>query len=167
MVDIPDPQPGLVIRFAYLWRDDRVRGREKGAKDRPSAVVMAFVEADGQKRVAVAPITHSKPDARDAAVKVPPETARRLGLDDVPQWIVTREVNLFTWPGADVRAVPGKLSATIAYGFLPYALTNQVLAAVRQHVRQKSAKTVERDEAKPARDGARKSRPHASNKDKK
>ena len=85
MVDIPDPQSGLVIRFGYLWRDERDRGREESSKDRPSAVVMAFSEADGRKRLAVVPITHRKPDARSGAIPVPPATARRLGLDDVPQ----------------------------------------------------------------------------------
>ena len=147
MVDIPDPQPGLVIRFGYLWRDEQDKGREEASKDRPSAVVMAFNESDGRKRVAVVPITHTKPHARSGAIPVPPATARRLGLDDVPQWIVTREINLFTWPGVDIRAVPGSHPATIAYGQLPYTLTEQVLAAVREHVRQKAAKSVERDEA--------------------
>ncbi len=146
MVDIPEPKPGLVIRFTYLWRDERDRGRDEGAKDRPAAVVMTYDEADGRKRVAVVPVTHSKPDARSGAIPIPAATARRLGLDDVPQWIVTREVNLFTWPGVDIRAVPGKTPATIAYGFLPYALTQQVLEAVRAHVSRKTAKSVERDD---------------------
>ncbi len=145
MADIPDPQPGLVIRFSYLWRDERTRGREEGTKDRPCAVVLAIADTNGRKRVAVVPISHSKPPPNSGALAIPPETARRLGLDDFPQWIVTREVNLFTWPGSDIRLVPGKNPATIAYGFLPQHLANKVLEAVRDQVRRKSSKIVERD----------------------
>lgn len=146
MVDIPEPKPGLVIRFAYLWRDERDSGRDEGSKDRPTAVVMTFEEKDGRKRVAVVPVTHSKPDARSGAILIPPATARRLGLDDIPQWIITREVNLFTWPGVDIRTVPGKTPASISYGYLPFALTQQVLEAGRAQVRRKSARSVERDD---------------------
>ena len=108
MAEIPGPQPGLVIRFSYLWREERNRGREEGSKDRPCAVVLAVTDTGGRKRVTVAPITHSKPAPKDGAIAIPPETARRLGLDDIPQWIVTSEVNLFLWPGVDIRPVPGK-----------------------------------------------------------
>lgn len=146
MVEIPDPKPGLIIRFSYLWRDERDRGREEGSKDRPCAVVLAVAEIDGRKRVAVAPITHSKPPPKSGAIAIPPQTARRLGLDDIPQWIVTREVNLFSWPGLDIRPVPGKAPATIAYGYLPQRLAIQMLDAVRAHLRIKSSRTVERDE---------------------
>jgi hypothetical protein len=32
---IPNPEPGLVISYAYLWHDEHHAGREEG-KDRPS-----------------------------------------------------------------------------------------------------------------------------------
>ncbi len=145
-MDIPEPQPGLVIRYAYLWREEHERGRDEGIKDRPCAVVLAVEEADGRKRVAVVPVTHTKPQPNTGALAIPAETARRLGLDDTPQWIVTRELNLFTWPGADIRAVPGRKPATIAHGFLPHRLAMQMIEAVKAHVRQRSSKSVERDE---------------------
>jgi hypothetical protein len=32
---IPNPEPGLVISYAYLWQHERQAGREEGQKDRP------------------------------------------------------------------------------------------------------------------------------------
>lgn len=58
---IPPPEPGLVIRYAYLWRSKEAREREDGVKDRPCAVVLAVKHAEGQTLAAVAPFTHSPP----------------------------------------------------------------------------------------------------------
>lgn len=60
---------------------------------------------------------------------------RRLGLDDAPSWIVINDVNAFAWPGPDLRAIPGGKGG-IAYGHLPAALTNTLIAAVRENARQ-------------------------------
>ena len=37
----PAPEPGLIIRYAYLWRSEAFQGEEEGRKDRPCAVVLA------------------------------------------------------------------------------------------------------------------------------
>lgn len=29
---LPDPEPGLVISYAYLWHHEHARGREEGLK---------------------------------------------------------------------------------------------------------------------------------------
>lgn len=42
----PEPEPGLVIRYAYLWRREQETGREKGTKDRPCAVVLALMDIE-------------------------------------------------------------------------------------------------------------------------
>lgn len=55
----PDPEPGLVIRYAYLWRREAAMGREEGVKDRPCAIVAAVREETDGLRVYVLPITHS------------------------------------------------------------------------------------------------------------
>jgi hypothetical protein len=140
-VDIPDPQPGLVIRYAYLWRDEQRRGFEEGRKDRPCAIVLAVARAEGRPRVVVAAITHTPPAAGTGAIAIPPLTAKRLGLDEVPH-----ELNIFTWPGPDIRPAPGRHPASIAYGQLPHGLTTQILNQARAHVQQRSAVTVERDD---------------------
>ena len=38
---IPNPEPGLVISYAYLWHHEHQAGREEGQKDRPSVIVLA------------------------------------------------------------------------------------------------------------------------------
>jgi hypothetical protein len=118
---IPDPVPGLVISYAYLWRDQQDQGREEGVKDRPCVIVVAVRHEGGEPVVTVAPITHSAPrDTRDA-IELPPATKRRLGLDGDRSWIVATELNRFVWPGPDLRPIPGK-RGEFSYGLLPRQL---------------------------------------------
>ena len=45
---IPNPEPGLVISYAYLWHREHQAGREEGQKDRPTVIVLAIErEGDG------------------------------------------------------------------------------------------------------------------------
>ena len=120
MTSLPDPIPGLVIRYAYLWRDEALRRREEGTKHRPAVVVLAATEeGDNGTTVLVAPITHRRPSDPDAGVAIPLQTRTRLGLDADPSWIVVRELNRFHWPGPDLQPVgPGRW----AYGHLPAGL---------------------------------------------
>jgi hypothetical protein len=136
-VPLPAPVPGLVIRYSYLWADEHNRGREEGRKDRPGAVVMAVANRDGEWTVTVLPIRHALPTDPALAVELPIATKRRLGLDAERSWIVLSEANRFRWPGPDLRpAVPGDME-TVAYGFLPFALFEQVrrqlIAAIHRH----------------------------------
>ena len=38
---IANPEPGLVISYAYLWHHEHQTGREEGQKDRPTVIVLA------------------------------------------------------------------------------------------------------------------------------
>lgn len=42
MTAFPEPQPGLVISYAYLWSDEAERGLVEGREDRPCAIVVAI-----------------------------------------------------------------------------------------------------------------------------
>ena len=55
----PEPQPGLIISYAYLWRHEHGAGREEDVKDRPCV-----------------PVTHSPPDNPATAVELPHEFTR-------------------------------------------------------------------------------------------
>ncbi len=125
---IPKPAPGLVIRYAYLWADEHETGQEEGSKDRPVAIVLAADAIPDQDaaRVVVVPITHARPAAGQNALEIPQATKRRLGLDDERSWVVLDEVNVFIWPGPDVRPVPGRTPSTIAYGMLPASFTRSI-----------------------------------------
>ncbi|MCW6513042.1 hypothetical protein [Lichenifustis flavocetrariae] len=121
-----DPVPGLVIRYAFLWRDEHERGQEEGAKDRPCAVLLSVLDEAGNRTVVVLPITHTPPRDADQAVEVPGATKRRLGLDDERSWIVLNEANRFTWPGPDLRPMRSGDAASVAYGELPANLFRHV-----------------------------------------
>jgi hypothetical protein len=118
-VSWPAPQPGLVIRYSYLWRRESQVGREEGAKDRPCALVAALQDDEGETRVYVLPISHDRPTEQSEGVELPARVKAHLGLDDERSWVHVNEANVFRWPGPDLRIVPGKGPETLAYGFLP------------------------------------------------
>ena len=121
------PERGSVIRYAYLWADENARGQEEGHKDRPALVLaLSIKEADGTTEVLVLAVTHTPPANAADAEAFPQDVKRRLGLDDVPSWIVTSEANAFFWPGPDVRPVPGRTPTTVIYGRVPDGLLRQV-----------------------------------------
>jgi mRNA-degrading endonuclease toxin of MazEF toxin-antitoxin module len=129
---LPDPRPGLVISYAYLWHRERQAGREEGIKDRPCVVVLSIEAAlDGTKLVRVAPITHTEPTNPQHAVELPPKVKQHLGLDDRRSWIIADEINEFAWPGFDLRPVaPG--AGYFAYGFIPPRLLVDVVETMRK-----------------------------------
>jgi hypothetical protein len=117
-VSWPVPQPGLVIRYSYLWHREAQAGQEEGVKDRPCAVVVAFQDEGGQTRVYALPITHSPPARGEEAIEIPATVKARLGLDGERSWVTVSEANVFTWPGPDLRFLPGKGPESAAFGFL-------------------------------------------------
>lgn len=142
-MSLPDPEPGLVIRYSYLWHNEARQGREDGTKDRPCAIVLARKRDHGETIVVVAPITHNEPAAGASGVEIPIAVKRRLALDLERSWIITDDVNMFTWPGPDIRPVADDAAPRFAYGFLPQRLTDQMLDAVREHAR---GRVVSRDD---------------------
>ncbi len=128
---LPIPQPGLVIRYAYLWLDEFRDGREEGLKDRPYAIIAAIKDDEGARRVLCVPITHRKPARTDSGVEIPLAVKRHLGLDDAPSWIIVDEHNEFVWPGPDLRRVRDGEDSSVAFGFLPPGLLSQVMKLFR------------------------------------
>jgi hypothetical protein len=115
----PSPVAGLVIRYAYLWRREAEAGREEGAKDRPAAIVAAVRREAGETLVYVLPITHATPRLAGHFVEIPGPTKARLGLDGDRSFVILTEVNVFAWPGPDLRMVPGRGPDSAVYGMLP------------------------------------------------
>ena len=116
---LPDPHPGLVISYSYLWASEHRSGQEEGAKDRPCVVVLARQTVAGRTLVTVVPVTHAQPSDPQAAVEIPPQIKAHLNLDTQPSWIVLSEINGFVWPGPDLRQVPGSNPPRFDYGVLP------------------------------------------------
>lgn len=129
-MSLPTPAPGLVISYAYLWRHEHGKGQDEGRKVRPSVIVLAVQTGKGgAPRVTVAPITHTPPSKDSHAIGLPPRVKQALGLDDDPSWIVLDGVNQFTWPGYDIRPVPGSADR-FAYGFIPPKLYDNVIGRI-------------------------------------
>jgi len=143
-VPLPDPAPGLVIRYGYLWFDQHRRGQEEGSKDRPCVIVLSVTREEDDTVVTVAPITHTPPRSTNEAVEIPPATKRRLGLDEDRSWIVVSEVNRFRWPGPDVRQVSPARPGVYDFGFLPPALFKVVKTRLLAFARNSALKTAPR-----------------------
>lgn len=143
---LPEPEPGLVIRYSYLWASEYDDGREEGSKDRPCALIAAIKRTeDAKTRVLVVPITHSPP-VRTEAVEIPLPIKERLGLDAERSWIVLSEANEFIWPGPDLRPVSRDDAPTVAYGFLPRGFFAAVRGRFLEIIRQGKARRVTRTE---------------------
>jgi hypothetical protein len=145
-VTLPVPHPGLVIRYAYLWKSEHDQGREEGSKDRPCAIVMTATDDDGEVQVLVLPITHSPPRRDTDAVEIPTVTKKRLGLDSERSWIVITEVNEFIWPGPDISPVPGGDDSSIVHGVLPPSLFDIVREQFLARLERSGAARVPRTE---------------------
>jgi mRNA-degrading endonuclease toxin of MazEF toxin-antitoxin module len=142
----PPPRPGEVIRYAYLWTHEADAGAEEGRKDRPCAVVLALARAEGVVEVVVAPITSGAPAREADGVEVPPETRRRLGLQDAPCWVVLTEVNRFAWPGPDLRPVETAAGPAWSHGLLPARLFERIRDAIVARARAHTLRAVPRSE---------------------
>jgi hypothetical protein len=106
---VPNPEPGLVISYAYLWHHEHRSGRGEGRKDRPSVIVLALERAaDRETIVTVLPVTHRMPADPESAIEIPLPIKRHLGLDDRRSWIVIAEGNEFLWPGHDLTEAPAQ-----------------------------------------------------------
>ena len=132
---LPDPKPCPVIGYTYLWQDQARTGREEGAKDRPCAIVLAVQRQPVGCIVHVAPITHTRPALPGDGVELPAGTKARLGLDDQPSWIVTTELNRFTWPGPDLRPISRNKPNTFVFGEIPLGILQKVIAQIRMRGR--------------------------------
>ena len=126
---LAQPAPGLVLRYAFLWRREFDAGQDEGRKDRPCAVIIAAPAVSGGTQVYVLPVTHTAPDDPSLAMEIPPRVKQHLGLDEERSWIVLDEINDFLWPGYDLRPIPGSEPTRMDYGVLPPRFFDRVRTA--------------------------------------
>jgi len=109
-----EPKPGLVIRYDFLWKEEKQAGIEEGGKDRPCAIVLTMNEKpDGSKDVLLCAITHSPPSQNETTLEIPPKVALHLGLDHSRSWIKTDQINRLQWEKGRILpgVTPGKKKA--------------------------------------------------------
>lgn len=142
---IPPPKPSQVIRYSYLWADEHDAGQEEGRKDRPAAIVMALqAEEDRDVQVVVVPITHSPPLDGADALELPQSVKRQLRLDEDRSWVALTEINVFVWPGPDLRPVSQGGEETVLYGYLPANLFRAIRDRLAANIRAGKARQVKR-----------------------
>jgi hypothetical protein len=133
-VALPEPKPGLVIRYDYLWSEEARAGRDQG-KDRPACLVAATDAAIRPRFVVILPITHSAPSAPAVGIEIPPSVRAWIGLDEQPCWVIVSEHNVDEWPNAGLQPIPGR-PGTFAYGFIPPRLFTRIKDAFLDLARQ-------------------------------
>lgn len=121
---LPEPRPGLVIRYDYLWMKETAAGRDQG-KERPACLVAAIDAVTTPRFVVILPITHRRPAKSTAGVEIPAKVREALGLDDAPSWIIVSEHNVDEWPNDGLAPLPGR-PGIFSYGFIPPRLFAQV-----------------------------------------
>jgi hypothetical protein len=112
---LPEPKPGFVVRYDYLWTHEAAAGRDQG-KDRPACLVAASDSQTRPRFVVLLPITHTPPDGDTIGIEIPAKVKQAIGLDDARSWVIVSEHNIDEWPNAGLSPVPGK-PGMFGYGF--------------------------------------------------
>lgn len=123
---LPEPRPGLVVRYDYLWTREAAAGRDQG-KERPACLVAVTDSAVSPRFVVILPITHTPPRKDTVGVELPQKVRKSLGLDDAPSWVIVSEHNVDEWPNAGLAPLPGR-PGIFSYGFIPPGLFARVKA---------------------------------------
>ena len=139
---LPDPKPGLVIRYDYLWTHEAAAGRDQG-KTRPTCLIAATDPAVRPRYVVLLPLTHTRPIGDTVGIEIPARVRQALGLDDTPSWVIVSEHNIDEWPNAGLSPLPG-LPDVLSYGFIPPGLFAQIRARFLELARSKESRTVRR-----------------------
>ncbi len=123
---LPEPKPGLVIRYDYLWTREAAAGKQQ-SKDRPACLVAASDSSVAPRFVVILPITHSAPTGDTVGMEIPPKVAQALGLDEARNWVIVSDHNVDEWPNAGIAPLPGRPDI-FSYGFIPPRLFAQIKA---------------------------------------
>lgn len=143
-----EPPIGNIVAYEYLWHS-KVKSREDGAKVYPTALILSKAVDFGSQAVYALGISHMEPPPNRRALEVPPKLRRWIGLDNDPQWIYTDEVNIFTWPGPDLRPAQWISQRelqedTCVLGVLPYDWYSTVAKHLAESYRMGMVRVVKR-----------------------
>ena len=141
-MELPEPEPGLVIRYDYLWAEEPASGRDHG-KERPTCLVAATDALVRPRYVVLLPITHTKPSGTTVGVELPVKVKRAIGLDDAPAWGIVSEHNIDEWPNGGLSPVPRK-QGQFSYGFISPGLFAKIKASFLELARVRKSGGVRR-----------------------
>lgn len=129
------PAIGDVIGFSFLWSHEQEAGLVEGVKDRRCVVVRVLPD----NRVVAAPITSSEPE-HDHKVSLSPGA---FGLTR-RSWIVVSELNVFEWPGYDLRPAREPMGAFWRYGRISDRIRALLADALTDAITAKTAHLTKR-----------------------
>ena len=93
---------GSIVAYEYLWHSQSGT-RDDGEKTRPAVVVLSAVRDGSKEIVYCLGISHSEPKSHQRALPLPTKLLRYLGLSEEPSLAYTDQLNVFIWPGPDLR----------------------------------------------------------------
>jgi hypothetical protein len=134
-VALPDPKPGLIVRYDYLWSHEAAAGRDQG-KDRPACLVAASDSLTKPRYVVLLPITHSPPGVDTIGIEIPAKAKQALGLDELPSWIIVSEYNVDEWPKFPNTTLTN--GRTLAYRPCPEGRACSAMASSRRACSRRS-----------------------------
>ncbi len=102
---LPEPRPGLVFRYDYLWSREAAAGRDQGKK-RQACLVAAVDSSMSPRFVVIRPITHTPSDRGTVGVEIPAKVRQAIGLEDAPSWVIVSDHNVYEWPNGGRAANP-------------------------------------------------------------
>jgi hypothetical protein len=137
MAHIPEPIPGLIFRYGYLWLEEYRKGRTDPSKDRPACIIAKVVQqADRLLKIAddvavepgdviILPITTKPPGSGQIAVELTADEKRLCQLNpEFPSWLIVSEFNADIWPNADISLIRG--TNRIDYGIARPGLMKRI-----------------------------------------
>ena len=139
---LPDPKPGLVVRYDYLWTHEAATSRDQG-KTRPTCLIATTGPSVRPRYVVLLPITHTRPESDTVGIEIPARVSQALGLDDTPGWVIVSEHNIDEWPNAGLSPLPGQPDI-FSYGFIPPGLFAQIKARFLELAHAKQSRAVRR-----------------------
>lgn len=95
----------------------------------------------------MAPITHSPPHDPGVAIEIPTRVKRHLDLDSERSWVILDELNVFSWPGYDLRPIPDK-GDRYDYGLLPPQFFESIVKKLSELRRKRKLAHTSRDDEK-------------------
>ena len=108
-------------------------------------MVVALGDAEGTApKLFVAPITTQPPVDPGAAIEVPNTLKKPAGLDAARCWVVLTELNIFRWPGPDVRPVEGNPDRSPIMGAFPARFYESIREGVQGHIDARRFSEVDR-----------------------
>ena len=135
----PTPQPGLVLGYDFLFREQADAGQENASKPHPCAIILVVMQGD-QTRVSLLAISHMAPRPGEDRfrLKLTGAECREMGLDAGDHWINLRDINAFDWPGYDL------VRSALRGGFVYGRMAKGTFARVVEGVKDCAGRRVER-----------------------